>query len=414
MNTLSNVNKKFALVLLLLTLVFAIPFTISELRKQQEIRSRAEAEAVAFSFNPQTSSKQVGEDLDVAVSLNGKTNNITAVDVTIAFDTTLLEVTSFTPSGVFNTQFINQTDNTVGMLRYAAGNTTPTPITGIITLGTIRFKPKAQGIATVTVQKSQVYASGRGGVALPVDPVIPGNYTITAATLPTPTPSPSPTPLPTATPTLAPTSTPIPLPTNTPAPSPTSPPLPTPTPITIIPTPTFIPGGMQLEFSLQLAGIGGPSENTNPKTVQKVLTVELLDPGDNPVASKTGFIMYDGQEKVFKGIVDLGVAVPAGNYSIKIQTEKYLKKRIPVIYTLTPGLKHTISLAKLTVGDINGDNRVDILDYEILRSCFEDKANSAACGSNKQLANLDDDTLEKVDGVDYYVFVRSLSVREGD
>lgn len=522
-------NKRVLVIVFLLLITLAVPLTLRELQKQQEIRSRAAGEAIEFSFVPNTLTKQVGDNVDVQIVLDGKTNNVSAVDIIISFDTSLVDVTGFTPTAVFNTQLINKPDNQAGTVRYAAGNLTLTPIAGVTNLGTLSFKTKVPGIATISFQKTQVASSG-GTSDLPVTPPTPDSYTITAATSPTPSPTPtSPPSAPTATPTpisLTPIPTPLSCiksnPTNEfsgtvyndvdrdgqydqsppqkkpftdqplngwtiglknssgqiiatttsnqagsyafrnvcdgtyklneemqsgwtvvepigneytltisngqgftyvdfgnvqntiPTVTPSQPTL-TPTPISILPTPTFIPGGMQLEISLQLSAIGGSGENTNPFTTQKILTVELfnvINNTDQPVLSKTGYIMFDPQQKVFTGIIDLGTSVTQGDYYLKVKTDKYLKKRIPGIVSLTPGAKITVSPVKLSTGDINNDNKIDIRDYNIIVSCFEDKAATSSCGNNKQLADLDDNGT--IDGVDYNILIKSLSAREGD
>lgn len=58
-------------------------------------------------------------------------------------------------------------------------------------------------------------------------------------------------------------------------------------------------------------------------------------------------------------------------------------------------------------GDVSGDGYIDIADFNILASCFANKAELPSCGANKTKADLNGD--DKVDGVDYNLFLRSLN-----
>jgi hypothetical protein len=93
----------------------------------------------------------------------------------------------------------------------------------------------------------------------------------------------------------------------------------------------------------------------------------------------------------------------------------FLGKQIPGIVSVTKG--QTITPPSLSVinGDINNDNQLDILDYNALLSCFDTKYASPTCSApNASLspgADIDDDGI--VDGVDYNLFLRELSVQRG-
>ncbi|MBI3070342.1 MAG: hypothetical protein HYY87_03505, partial [Candidatus Levybacteria bacterium] len=114
------------------------------------------------------------------------------------------------------------------------------------------------------------------------------------------------------------------------------------------------------------------------------------------------------------GTVDVVNAITTGTYNIKVKADKYLRKLIPNVQ-ITQDTTNRISQITLVLGDINADNKLSILDYNILVDCFGDKANSQTCGNNnKDFADLDDNG--RIDGVDYNLFLRSLSSgpREGD
>ncbi len=233
--------------------ILIIPITIVFVQKQQEIRSRASGEAATFTLIPQSDTKAVGDTFGIRLILNGGTNNITGLDITLTFNPAIADLT-FTPSAIFDQQLINKVIS--GSFRYAAVNTQRSTITGdAIDVGIISLKAKVAGQTPLTFLKAQVIAEKVAG-ALPNGTNLPGSYTVTLAptttptplptNTPTPTTVPTPTSLPTPTPTLIPTATPTPLPSATPIPSTTPTPLPTSTPVptstpTQIPTSTPIP-----------------------------------------------------------------------------------------------------------------------------------------------------------------------------
>lgn len=108
----------------------------------------------------------------------------------------------------------------------------------------------------------------------------------------------------------------------------------------------------------------------------------------------------------------------AGSYTIKIQTPQFLRKQIPGIFSIKPGEKINLPAVTLITGDINYDNKINILDYNFIVSCFGKKINSVSCIESPQftngnpLADLNDDGV--VDGIDYNLFIRSIATQEGD
>lgn len=217
---------------------------------------------------------------------------------------------------------------------------------------------------------------------------------------PTPTPSRTPTPSPTnapGVPTATPTPTNIPgVPTNTPTPT---------------PTPTPVPGGVQIAVKLKLQGIGGTAENTDPQRPSRDVTLQMFNDNNVKVAEKTGQITYNAQTGTFTGTVDMGV-VANGSYLVKAKMTGYLTKLIQSILPITgPDIYEHTGVLKVIGGDMTGNNVLDVLDYNQFVPCFGNRANTSSC-TNKTTADINDDG--NVDGIDYQLFVKSLSVRQGD
>jgi len=190
-------------------------------------------------------------------------------------------------------------------------------------------------------------------------------------------------------------------------------PTPTPTP-TLTPISTPTPTGAQtpalFTFTFALTGISQDG-NGNPRTPQRPIQIELFDSNNEPLPIKTGTVTFNNTTNRFgfeSETVNMGT-LPEGNYTIKVKTPKYLKKRVPGIQTIVNGrtAPYIIPSVTLVVGDANNDNKLDIIDYNLILSCFGDRS----C-NNKDSVDFNDDG--QVDGVDYNLFVRSVGTRQGD
>src|SRR3989344_6152687 len=123
--------KRFKLqIIVLILIVISIPITLIQISRQQEIRSRATGGSpISLILKPLTSSQQLGTQFDVELRINTNTNNVTALDITITYDASILTLVSFTPASTFST--ITNNSSTPGTLHYV-GVSMPEnpPITG--------------------------------------------------------------------------------------------------------------------------------------------------------------------------------------------------------------------------------------------------------------------------------------------
>lgn len=213
---------------------------------------------------------------------------------------------------------------------------------------------------------------------------------------------------PTATPTKAPTAAPI-IPTATPtvAVAPTN-----------IPSPKISPvaGDTILSLTLGLHGIGTAGDSTSPNSdgnmhplhPNRTVTVTILNAQNQQVANQQGTITYSNTTGHFDGTIDLGGQFSSGPYTVKVQTSQYLRGLIPGIQTITNGTTNRLLYVALIAGDINGDNQINILDYNILMGCYSDLLPAVSCTSaNNALSDLNDDS--NVNQFDYNIFLRELS-----
>ncbi|HVA96990.1 MAG TPA: VWA domain-containing protein [Candidatus Acidoferrales bacterium] len=220
--------------------------------------------------------------------------------------------------------------------------------------------------------------------------------------------------LPTVTP--VPTETPVPAATSTPAPSAT----PTQTPNE---SPTPQPNGKPLSLDILLHGIGNSGDNANPtesslsnKTPvhpSRNAHAEIFDINNNLVGTASGTIKYSSSSGSFTGNVYLDHQITAGNYSVYVASDFHLVRRIPNILNLTPNQANQVPQAALVAGDVNNDNQLNILDYNLILDCYSDLSPAANCDDTKKvMTDLNDDG--NVNQFDYNLFLREISTQPGD
>jgi len=223
-------------------------------------------------------------------------------------------------------------------------------------------------------------------------------YDMYLQTLPSNTPTTTPTltdtPTPTAKPTVTPTRTPS--PTFTPAP-------------TLPPTTSF-----GLEMLLHGIGKGGDSANPggegnyNIIHLQRPVTVQVFDVQNNLVETKQGLVVFDTTAGSFKGTIDMGPDLQSGVYTVKVKLPQSLNTLIPGIQTITNGILNQLPLTTLISGDVNNDNAVNVIDYDILLNCYSDFLPAISCTSTQKTeADLTDDG--HVNQFDYNLFLRELT-----
>jgi hypothetical protein len=431
----ANSKRLIALVVLIL----AVPLTILLVRTVQEVRQRAAGGANASLTMPTTISQSVALNFNVPITLSTDGVGIRGVDVVLNFDKTKLQVVSVTPNaqaatslksfapvtstGSFDTARVIADANANGKIEFGAVTydwTAQAPTAaynGATTLATISFRGTIAGMTPITFQftpGSTTDTNIVSDVNPPVDLLTQSgqlvNTTVTLVGDPTNTPTPTisvtATPTPTRTPTLTPTRTPtltgVP-PTNT-------------------PTLTPVPGSTMFNFIMKLHGIGnggdsvnpGSVGNTNPLTTQRQVTVQVLDGTNAVVLTKNGTVSYNTGTGFFHGAVDMGSTLASGPYLVRIKSPKYLQRGVPGIKVITSGQAYDMGTIDLIVGDVNNDNTLNILDYNMISDCYSDLAPARNCSdpAKKFATDITDDG--DVNQFDYNIFIRELSVRPGE
>jgi hypothetical protein len=182
--------------------------------------------------------------------------------------------------------------------------------------------------------------------------------------------------------------------------------------------------GTRVKVTLGLDGIGSAGDyantqandksNKNPKTRTRPLALQFYDEQNNLMFTKIGNVTYDQQSGDFTGNISVGNDLAEGTkFFIKAKMDQYLLKNLPgFIFKLND--QNTFVRNTLTTGDINGDNKLSVLDYNVLSDCYSDiNTTPHACSdTNKKLSDLNDDG--SVNQIDYNLFVRELPKGQGD
>ncbi len=174
----------------------------------------------------------------------------------------------------------------------------------------------------------------------------------------------------------------------------------------------------KLAVTVFLDGIGkagdntqrGYTGNTQPSHPTRQITVSISSTLGTFIEATIGTVTYDSSQGAFLGTIDAG-NLPTGDYSIGVITPQFLGGLIPGTQSVKAGQTNTIRRVYLTAGDVNGDNSIDLKDYQILANCFNN-SQSLCTALQKNAADLNDDGV--VDLSDYNLFIRELSVHSGD
>lgn len=206
------------------------------------------------------------------------------------------------------------------------------------------------------------------------------------------------------------------LPTNNPTiTAPTITPLPT-------VTPTLPPNTTAVSLKIFLHGMGNSGDNTNPNQntlsnksplhASRNVELSFFNASNTLISTKTGWIIYNATNGSFDGIINLGSAFTPGDYLIKVKSNGYLRKQMPGIQKVLVSSVATLPNIQLITGDINADNALNSLDYNMLIECYSDLVSKFCTDIMKQGADLNDDG--KVDQIDYNLFIREVGVQNGD
>jgi hypothetical protein len=165
---------------------------------------------VNLTMAPPTVNTSPNQTFTVSLNMNTGGDNVSAVDLHVAFDPTKVQAQSVTAGTMLPVVLVaGAFDNTAGTATITLGSQPTTPANGSGTVATITFKAIASGSTSVNYAVTTQTASvGKTGNTL--NSAAGSAITISSGATPTPTGTASPSPTPTKTPSPTPTATPTP------------------------------------------------------------------------------------------------------------------------------------------------------------------------------------------------------------
>ena len=157
--------------------------------------------------------------------------------------------------------------------------------------------------------------------------------------------------------------------------------------------------------------------NMNPVRTVYPLAIELDDINNDPIATASGVITWNSVDGDFVNTsFDFGTLIPTGStYNSKVIVPGFLEKKVSKgPFAIQSGQTITFQPLYLTNGDINNDNVIDLLDYNVFLSCYSDilPAQPSCTSEQNSESDLNDDGV--VNGIDYNAWVREISKVFGD
>lgn len=193
---------------------------------------------------------------------------------------------------------------------------------------------------------------------------------------------------------------------------------------TVTPGATGYGSGTLMDVTISLDGIGNRGDNTNPtnsslsnKTpvhTKLGAAIEIDDSNNKLIAAGVGGVTYDSASGAYRGQLPISTGFPSGTYTIKIKVDGHLRKLVAGIQTITSGKLNTITPVSLVAGDTNSDNKLNILDYNLLLGCYSDIGPAADCANDSKKAITDLNDNGGVNQTDYNLFLRELSTQLGE
>jgi hypothetical protein len=157
-----------------------------------------------------------------------------------------------------------------------------------------------------------------------------------------------------------------------------------------------------------MPGIGGTGGNITPRRPSRTAEIKVFNSQNQVVKTVSGALAFNGT--AFAGTIDLGTGFASGTYTLKIKLDNTLVRLVPLMQNITSGTTNQIPQVSLVSGDIDGNNILDILDWNAILSCV--KGETACAQDKKTLADLNDDG--KVDEMDLNIILRGFAIRRGD
>lgn len=178
-----------------------------------------------------------------------------------------------------------------------------------------------------------------------------------------------------------------------------------------------------IDVTVFLDGIGNRGDNTNPNDFSLSnknpkhptigADIQVFTLSNQLIASGTGTITYNSASGTYLGDIPIQSGFPSGQYIMKVKADTYLRRQVNGIQVINSGQKNKITNVPLVAGDVNNDNKLNILDYNSILDCYSDLTAAANCSAAEKSVKSDLNDDEAVNQVDYNLFLREISTQPG-
>lgn len=183
------------------------------------------------------------------------------------------------------------------------------------------------------------------------------------------------------------------------------------------------PHNTSINMTVFLDGIGNRGDNTNPtnsslsnknpKHPTIGADIQIYTLNNQLIAGGTGTVTYNTTTGNYFGNIPIQDGFPTGQYTMKVKADRHLRRLVEGVQNITAGKKNDITSAALVAGDINNDNKIDILDYNLLLDCYSDLSPATNCTLDVKKINSDINDDGAVNQIDYNLFLREIATQPG-
>lgn len=178
-----------------------------------------------------------------------------------------------------------------------------------------------------------------------------------------------------------------------------------------------------LKLNILLDGIGTAGDTQNPNENQfsnkephhktRDVSIEILNDLNKTIATTKGEVTYDNESGAFIGDANLNIDFSPGLYFVRLKIPHLLSKKLKDKVQIKRTENNLIPKQSLITGDTNSDNKLNMLDYNEILSCYTGlRGKPEKCSDTLYLnADINDDGI--VNEVDYNLFIRELPAIAG-
>lgn len=136
-----------------------------------------------------------------------------------------------------------------------------------------------------------------------------------------------------------------------------------------------------LNFNVFFEGIGESTKkaeknkfanNTSPRHPDKQVELTIYNRSFEKIADLDGFVSYNSDQGIFRGIAYIEKPISDDKYYIKLRVPGYKDQMPETAQKIISGQANDLEDFLMQAGDINFDNSINALDYNIMKNCLTD------------------------------------------